>query len=164
MQTVQRQTVIAALEMAYDYYSARTVLKRHLRAANLDSNLERFDADALAALIESLGQEGSRTAPVIGMLTRHAGNVVATATRAAPERREAAKQPEAPVEAKVEKVEAKPEPAAKGKTDDDDDDDRKKASRGKSKGKSKGKSGKRSSAVADEPKKSPGKKSRGKKK
>lgn len=87
-QGVPRKTVIAAMELAYDYYSARTILDRHLRAAKLDVGLELFDAGALKALIASLGSEGPRTAPVIGLLDRQiaaagGGNAVSTATRPA---------------------------------------------------------------------------------
>lgn len=89
-QGVPRKTVIAAMELAYDYYSARTILDRHLRAAKLDVGLEVFDAGALKALIASLGSEGPRTAPVIGLLDRQiaaagGGNAVSTATRPAAE-------------------------------------------------------------------------------
>lgn len=139
-QGVPRKTVIAAMELAYDYYSARTILDRHLRAAKLDVGLELFDAGALKALIASLGSEGPRTAPVIGLLDRQiaaagGGNAVSTATRPAAE--PAAAVAAAAVESAAEPAAAADEGGQDAEESSEDEDGKRRKDKGRDKDKNK---------------------------
>ncbi|MFT7625200.1 MAG: hypothetical protein ACI9WU_004391, partial [Myxococcota bacterium] len=64
---IARDTIAAALERRYDYYSARTVLSEARSAASLEDKAE-YSAAEVKALIAGIKQVGDRVGAVLEAL------------------------------------------------------------------------------------------------
>lgn len=67
-QSVDRSDVIKAMELSYDYYSARVMTRRHLKASGLGEKVSNLDKKQMAQLVSSLKSDLPRTQPAIQLL------------------------------------------------------------------------------------------------
>ena len=73
MSDVTRGDALLAIELVYDYYSARAVLNNFLKGSKLPDGLDAFDAKQVTALIAHLEAEMPRTQPAIDLLKKKIG-------------------------------------------------------------------------------------------